>query len=106
MFFVGVVVAEHGPEHVDPPSGEGEHSLGVHLPPEGVVGVACLLPCAVAMTITYTAVTNSSTATPLHCSQWVTDIRVLRRVEQIGQNGPREMKSKSGRFSLSHAAGL
>jgi hypothetical protein len=31
VFFVGVVVAEHGPEHVDPPSGEGEHSLGVAL---------------------------------------------------------------------------
>jgi hypothetical protein len=29
LFLVGTVVAEHGPEHVDASSGEGQDSLGV-----------------------------------------------------------------------------
>ena len=29
LFLVGAVVAEHGPEHVDASSGEGQDSLGV-----------------------------------------------------------------------------
>jgi hypothetical protein len=31
LFLVGTVVAEHGPEHVDASSGEGQDSLGVPL---------------------------------------------------------------------------
>ena len=31
LFLVGLVVAEHGPEHVDASSGEGEDGLGVPL---------------------------------------------------------------------------
>ena len=30
-FLVGLVIAEHGPEHVDPSAGQGEYGLGVPL---------------------------------------------------------------------------